>query len=83
MNPSTVSAAALAAAVVIAVLAGFGGGSILAMLVALAGAAVAGYGTWKGTQQDGQGMMATSMLLFLANLLFAALMLVLRIIDWL
>jgi hypothetical protein len=77
------SLAALGGAVVLAVITGFGSGSILAMLASVFGAAVAGWGFWKGTQQEAQTGAALSILLLLANLAFAALMLILKIVDWL
>jgi hypothetical protein len=77
------SAAALAVAFFLAIVGGFGSGSILAMLVALVGASIAGWGTWKGMQAEKQTGAALNILLLLVNLGFAALMLILKVIDWL
>jgi hypothetical protein len=77
------SGAAFVVALLVAAIGGFGSGSILGMLIATAGAAVAGWGFWKGTQEEKSTGAALSILLLLANLGLAGLLLILKIIHWL
>jgi hypothetical protein len=78
-----VSLSLFVVALVVALVGGFGSGSLLAVLIASAGAVVAGWGTWKGMQAETNTGAAFSILLLLANLGLAGLMLVLKIIHWL
>ena len=71
----------LVASLVVAMVGGFMSGSVLAALIALAGAAVAGWGVWKGMQAETQTGAAFSIILLLANVGFACLTLLLRIIH--
>ena len=82
MNSWKLSVGLLAAAVIIAILNGFGKGSLLAMALALAAAVPAGYGVWKGTQAESQWPMAKHMIALLFSLILAALFLLLRILHW-
>lgn len=70
------------AALGVAIVLGIFGAPLLAAAVAAAGAASAGYGIWKGMQQEKQTGAALSMLLLLSNLGLAGLMLVLKVFSW-
>jgi hypothetical protein len=76
-----VSSGLLAAALIVAVVGGFVSGSLLAGLVALAGAVVAGWGVWKGMQAETQTGAALSIVLLLVNVAFAGLMLLLKLVH--
>jgi hypothetical protein len=71
----------LIAAVVVALIGGFVSGSVVAALIALGGAAVGGFGVWKGMQEEKQTGAALSIVLLLANIAFGALTLLFKIIH--
>jgi hypothetical protein len=77
----TLSVGLLIAAVVLALIVGFTSGSVLAAIVAAAGATVAGWGVWKGMQEDKQTGAALSIVLLLANVSVAGMTLILKIIH--
>jgi hypothetical protein len=79
--PVTVALGCFVGALLVALIAGFGHGSILAALIAAGGACAAGVGVWQGAQKETQKTMATSLVLLLANLGLAGLTLVLRLIS--
>ena len=79
----SLSAAAFLVALLVAVVGGFGSGSVLGLLIAASGAVIAGWGVWKGMQAEKQTGAALSILLLLANLALAGLLLILKIIHWL
>ncbi len=68
---------------VIAALAGFGGGSLLGGVVAGLGILPAMWGMWTGMQEKTQTTLATSVVLFFASLAVAGLLILLRFVDWL
>ncbi len=68
-------------ALLVAVVGGLGSGSVLAALIALVAAGIAGWGVWKGVQSERQTGMALSIVLLLLNLSLAGLTLVLKLID--
>ncbi len=71
----------LLAALVVALAGGFGSGSVVAAIVALGGAAVAGWGVWKGMQAEKQTGAALSILLLLVNMGLAGVLLILKLIH--
>ena len=83
MNAWKVSVALLAAALVVAILGGFGRGSLLGGFLALGAAVPAGYGIWKGTQAESQWPMAKSMVCLVLSLALAGLLFLLRLLAWL
>jgi hypothetical protein len=82
-GPLLASALLILGALVIAGIGGFGRGSIIGGLLALAATIPAGYALWQGTQKKTQTTTLYGMLLLLAGLAIAALLIILRIIDWL
>lgn len=83
MGTSSLAAILIGAALVVALIGGFGSGSILGALLAFGGACVAAFGLWKGTQEEKQTRAAVSMLLLLGGLGLAGLLVILKIVDWL
>lgn len=77
------SVALLVAAIVVAILGGFGRGSIVGGFLALAAAIPAGYGVWKGTQAESQWPMAKHLVALLLALAIAGLLFLLRLLAWL
>jgi hypothetical protein len=71
----------LLAALVVAVFGGFGSGSVLAAIIAFGGSVVAGWGVWKGMQEEKQTGAALSIVLLLVNAGLCALMVLLKIIH--
>ena len=73
----------IAGALVVAIVGGFWRGSILGGFVALAAAVPAGYGIWKGTQEQSQWPMAKSIMALVLALVLAGLLFLLRLLAWL
>ncbi len=68
---------------VIAAVQGLTHGSIAGGIIAAAGAIPACFGMWKGIQQETQGTLAISVAAVLASLAVGAILIVLRVINWL
>ena len=68
--------------VVIAAIQGVSHGSIAGGILAAAGAIPACFGMWKGIQQETQGTLAISVAAVLASLAVGALLILMRVIDW-
>ena len=69
--------------VVIAAVQGLTHGSIAGGIIAAAGAIPACFGMWKGIQQETQGTLAISVAAVLASLAVGAILIILRVINWL
>ena len=69
--------------VVIAAIQGVSHGSIAGGVIAAAGAIPACFGMWKGIQQETQGTLAISVAAVLASLAVGAILIILRVINWL
>jgi hypothetical protein len=67
---------------VIAAVQGLTRGSIAGGVIAGLGTIPACYGMWKGIQQETQGTLAISVTAVLASLGVGALLIVLRVVDW-
>jgi hypothetical protein len=67
----------------IAVLQGVSHGSIAGGIIAALGAIPACYGMWKGIQQETQGTLAISVTAVIVSLAVGAILIVLRVVDWL
>lgn len=68
---------------VIAAVQGLTHGSIAGGIIAAAGAIPACFGMWKGIQQETQGTLAISVAAVLVSLAVGAVLIVLRVINWL
>ena len=68
---------------VIAAVQGLVHGSIAGGIIAAAGAIPACFGMWKGIQQETQGTLAISVAAVLLSLAVGAILIVLRVINWL
>jgi hypothetical protein len=68
---------------VIAAVQGLTHGSIAGGIIAAAGAIPACFGMWKGIQQETQGTLAISVAAVLASLGIGAILIILRVINWL
>ena len=69
--------------IVIAAIQGLGHGSIAGGVIAGVGAIPACFGMWKGIQQETQGTLAISVAAVLLSLAVGAILIVLRVINWL
>ena len=69
--------------IVIAAVQGLTHGSIAGGIIAAAGAIPACFGMWKGIQQETQGTLAISVAAVLVSLAVGALLIVMRVINWL
>jgi len=69
--------------VVIAAVQGLVHGSIAGGIIAAAGAIPACFGMWKGIQQETQGTLAISVAAVLLSLAVGAVLIILRVINWL
>jgi hypothetical protein len=69
--------------VVIAAIQGVSHGSIAGGVLAAAGAIPACFGMWKGIQQETQGTLAISVAAVLLSLAVGAVLIILRVINWL
>lgn len=67
---------------IIAAVQGFSHGSIAGGVIAALGAIPGCYGMWKGIQQDTQSTLAISVTAVLASLGVGALLIILRVVDW-
>jgi hypothetical protein len=81
--PVAVSFALIAVGLVIGLLGGFTEGSIVGGIIAACGAIPAMVGMWKGIQQESQGTLAMSVVCVLLSLGVGALLIILKIVDWL
>ena len=70
-------------ALVLAILHGFRHGTFLGGALALAAVAPAGFGAWKGMQQESQAPMVVAVLTIFFALGLAAVLFLLRIFGWL
>lgn len=68
---------------VIAAVQGLVHGSIAGGIIAAAGAIPACFGMWKGIQQETQGTLAISVAAVLLSLAVGAILIILRVINWL
>ena len=68
---------------VIAAVQGLTHGSIAGGIIAAAGAIPACFGMWKGIQQETQGTLAISVAAVLLSLAVGAILIILRVINWL
>ncbi|HSN28975.1 MAG TPA: hypothetical protein VLT45_21960 [Kofleriaceae bacterium] len=68
---------------VIAAVQGLTHGSIAGGIIAAAGAIPACFGMWKGIQQETQGTLAISVAAVLVALAVGAILIILRVINWL
>jgi hypothetical protein len=80
--PVAISLALIAVGLVIGLLGGFTEGSIAGGVIAACGVIPAMVGLWKGIQQESQGTLAMSVVCVLLSLGVGALLIILRIIDW-
>ena len=69
--------------IVIAAVQGLTHGSIAGGIIAAAGAIPACFGMWKGIQQETQGTLAISVAAVLVCLAVGAILIVMRVINWL
>ena len=69
--------------IVIAAVQGLTHGSIAGGIIAAAGAIPACFGMWKGIQQETQGTLAISVAAVLLSLAVGAILIILRVINWL
>ena len=69
--------------IVIAAVQGLVHGSIAGGIIAAAGAIPACFGMWKGIQQETQGTLAISVAAVLLSLAVGAILIILRVINWL
>lgn len=82
-TPALVALGLVVLGLAIAAIQGFSHGSILGGLIAASGALPAGYGMWKGIQQETQATLAISVGTCLLALAVGGLLIVLRFVDWL
>jgi hypothetical protein len=71
------------AGLAIGLVGGIGTGSILGAVVAGAAVVPAGYAAWKGIQEESQWPLVRAILVMLLGLGIAALLVLLRVVDWL
>jgi len=69
--------------IVIAAVQGLTHGSIAGGIIAAAGAIPACFGMWKGIQQETQGTLAISVAAVLLSLAVGAILIIMRVINWL
>jgi hypothetical protein len=81
-TPALVAFGLVVFGLVIAAVQGLTRGSIAGGVLAGLGVIPACYGMWKGIQQETQGTLATSVVAVLASLGVGALLIVLRVVDW-
>jgi hypothetical protein len=81
-TPAYVAFALIAAGIAIALVQDWRAGSILGALVAASATIPACYGMWKGIQQETQGTLALSVIAVLLSLAVAAVLIILRVVDW-
>ena len=81
-TPALVAFGLVVLGLMIAAVQGLTHGSILGGLIAASGAIPACFGMWKGIQQEHQGTLAMSVLAVLASLAVGAVLIILRIVDW-
>lgn len=81
-TPALVAFGLVVFGLVIAAVQGLTRGSIAGGVLAGLGAIPACYGMWKGIQQETQGTLAVSVVAVLASLGVGALLIVLRVVDW-
>lgn len=81
--PLLLSLALVAAGVIVAAVGGIASGSVLGAAIAAGGAVPALYATWTGMQKQTQGSLGMALLLVFASLGVGAILLLLRVVDWL
>lgn len=80
--PVAVAFGLIAVGLVIGLIGGFTEGSIAGGIIALCALIPACVGLWKGIQQEHQGTLALSVVAVLASLGVGAVLIILRIVDW-
>ncbi len=80
--PVAVAFGLIAVGLVIGLIGGFTEGSIAGGIIAFLALIPACVGLWKGIQQEHQGTLALSVLAVLAALGVSAVLIILRIVDW-
>jgi hypothetical protein len=73
----------IAAGVIVAAVGGLSGGSILGGILAALGAVPACYAAWLGMQKETQGSLGMALLMVFASLGIGAILVLLRVVDWL
>lgn len=81
-TPALVAFGLIVFGLIIAAVQGFSHGSIAGGVIAALGAIPGCYGMWKGIQQDTQSTLAISVTAVLASLGVGALLIILRVVDW-
>jgi hypothetical protein len=77
------SVALCSAALAVAIVGGFGRGSLLGGFLALNATVPAAYGMWKGMQAESQAPLAKHLVALLLSLGLAGLLFLLRLLAWL
>jgi hypothetical protein len=80
--PALIAFGLVALGIVLALATGITRGSILGGVIAALGVIPSCYGMWKGLQQETQTSLALSVLGVLASLGVGAILIVLRVVDW-
>ena len=81
--PLLVALGLIAAGVIVAAVGGLTSGSVLGGIVAAFGAVPACYAAWLGMQKETQGSLGMALLLVFASLGVGAILVLLRVVDWL
>jgi hypothetical protein len=81
-TPALAAFGLVAFGLVIAAVQGLTHGSIAGGVIAGLGAVPACYGMWKGIQQETQGTLAISVIAVLISIAAGAVLIILRVIDW-
>lgn len=81
-TPAFIAFGLIVVGLVIAAAQGLTHGSIAGGIIAACGAIPACYGMWKGIQQETQSTLALSVAAVLASLGIGALLIILRVVDW-
>jgi hypothetical protein len=82
-TPTYIAAALVVVALLVAAIGGAPGGAMTGAILALAATAPAGWGMWRGMQEQRQTGLGVAILVFLAALIAAAGLLIVAIIAWL
>jgi hypothetical protein len=81
--PLLVALGLIAAGVIVAAAGGITSGSIVGGIIAALGVVPACYAAWLGMQKETQGSLGLALLLVFASLGVGAILLLLRVVDWL
>jgi len=82
-TPAMAAIGLVVVGLVIAAVQGLVHGSIAGGIIAAAGAIPACFGMWKGIQQETQGTLAISVAAVVLSLVVGAILIILRVINWL